>query len=139
MKKCLIDTCAMSLIWNGEIPGKWSDIWRNIRMGGQGIILIEPLVGEMYYKNAPKLGLKEVKNNIMGLKGFRKAEVYKLKDSDAIEAGKIKLEHRDLSLVDCFIMAVAKRHRAVILTTDPGIRDAAREMRIDVNFMVLRE
>jgi len=137
MKKYLFDTNAISLILNNNTPKKWSDVWRFIRMGERGIIFIEPLISEIYYKNARTFGMKVMKDKILGLKNYPNAEIYPLEDNDAIAAGDIKIKYRPLrlSLVDCFILHVAKKCRATIFTTDPGIKNVGRELKIDVNFI----
>lgn len=42
----------------------------------------------------------------------------------ALRAGELKIRHRDLSLVGCFVIALAEREGAVIYTTDSGIGKA---------------
>ena len=39
----------------------------------------------------------------------------------AMRAGELKIKNRDLSLVDCFVIALAEREGTVIYTTDSGI------------------
>lgn len=39
----------------------------------------------------------------------------------AMRAWELKIKYRDLSLVDCFVIALAEREGAVIYTTDLGI------------------
>ena len=41
-----------------------------------------------------------------------------------MRAGELRLKHPDLSLVDCFVIALAEREGAVIYTTDSGIGKA---------------
>ena len=140
MKRCLLDTNAFSLLLGNQTPEKWSRIWREIRMGQRGLVLIEPLVSEMYYKNIPKLGKKRAKDQILWLKSLIKADIHSLDDNDAINAGTIKVDYSSngLSLVDCFLLSVAKKQNALILTTDHSIRDVARKLRVEVNFLPFR-
>lgn len=104
-------------------------------MGQRGLVLIEPLVSEMYYMNVWKFGKKKTKDKILGLKSFKEAEEYSLDDNDAINAGAIKVDYKNLSLVDCFLLSVAKKQNALILTTDHSIRDVARKLRVEVSFL----
>lgn len=137
MKRCLLDTNAFSLLIYDHIPEKWSRIWREIRLGLRGLLLFEPLVSEMYYKNIPKLGKKGARDKVLWLKSLNKTELYSLDDNDAINAGAIRVDYSPygLSLVDCFLLSVAKKHTALILTTDPSIRNVARKMKVEANFL----
>ncbi|MEM4160687.1 MAG: PIN domain-containing protein [Thermoplasmata archaeon] len=137
MKRCILDTNAFSILMNDRIPEKWSRIWSEIRVGQRSLILIEPLVSEIYYKNVLRVGKKSAKDMIMWLKSLKKAEIHSLDDNDAMNAGAIKVDYSnyDLSLVDCFLLAIARRYNALILTTDHSIRDAARNMKVEVNFL----
>ena len=141
MKRCLLDTNVISLLWGDKTPEKWSRIWREIRMGQRGLILIEPLVSEMYYKNILKFGKKGTKDKILGLKSLKKVDIYPLNDNDAINAGAIKVDYSSssLSLVDCFLLSVAKKQNALILTTDYPIRNVARKLKVDVSFLPFKE
>ena len=141
MKKCLIDANAFSLIVNNKTPEKWWRIWKEIRMGQRELLLLEPVVSEIYYKNVPTFGKKEIKNKILGLKSFPGSREYSPDDNDSLRAGAIKVDHspHNLSLVDCYILAVANKHKAMILTTDHGVRDVARKMRIDVSFVPFKK
>jgi len=110
-------------------------------MGQRGVILIEPLVSEMYYKNIQRFGKKEARDMVLWLKSLNKTRLYPLDDNDAINAGAIKLDHSryGLSLVDCFLLCAAKKHDALILTTDHSVRDVARKMKVETNFLPFQE
>ena len=140
MRKCLIDTYAMSLFMSDKTPEKWDRIWREIRMGKRSLILIEPVISEIYYKNIPKFGMKKTKDRILGIKSYSRAEIISLDDNDAFNAGEIKIRfsNYNLSLVDCFLLSVGRKHKALILTTDHLIRDVAKKIGVEVNFLPLR-
>ncbi|PKP56708.1 MAG: hypothetical protein CVT89_05750 [Candidatus Altiarchaeales archaeon HGW-Altiarchaeales-2] len=137
MNKYLLDTNALSrLLWN-NIPEQWSQIWNQIRNKKALLILIEPVVSEMYYKNVQKFGDKEVVDKILWVKSLN-TELYSLDDNDAIYAGKIKAKYpKTFSLVDCFILAVANKRHALVLTTDHDIRDEANKIKVNVNYIPL--
>jgi len=62
-------------------------------MGRRGIIFIEPLISEIFYKNIPTFGITKMKDQIYGLKSYDKVQIYKLKENDAIAAGEIKYKY----------------------------------------------
>jgi predicted nucleic acid-binding protein len=133
----MFDTNALSIILYDNIPEKWSMKWKFIREGRAELILIEPLISEVFYKNVPKKGKKVSKNKIFWLKSLKKGEIYRMEDNDAILAGEIKIKYsnKGISLVDCFLIAVGKRQSASLFTTDPGIRDVARKLNVKVDYI----
>jgi len=122
-------------------PEKWIPIWRKIRDGHQNLLLIAPLISELYYKNAPSFGKKRVKKKIDWVKKLHRADVHKLDYNDAINAGEIKVNYTryGLSLADCFLLAVGKRFGAMIVTTDLQIKNVARKMKANVSFIPFEE
>jgi predicted nucleic acid-binding protein len=103
------------------------------------LLLFEPLISEIYYKNFPKQGKRACKDKILWLKSLPKKGVYSLKNRDAINAGEIKVRflRYNLSLVDCFLLSVGMHCNATLLTTDHSVRDVARKMNIKVDFLPL--
>ena len=74
------------------------------------------------------------------LKSLPKTKIHKLDDNDAINAGNIRDQyhsHYRLSLVDCFLITVAKANNAKIITTDHSVRDVARKMKVNVDYLPL--
>ncbi|PKP55722.1 MAG: hypothetical protein CVT88_08615 [Candidatus Altiarchaeales archaeon HGW-Altiarchaeales-1] len=137
MTEYLFDTNVLSVLLYGNIsiPQKWSQIWNRIRNKQSHLILIAPVVSEIYYKNVPKFGEKKVKDKILWLKSLNQ-ELPSLDYDDAIKAGAIKIRNpNNLSLVDCFILAVAGRRNSLILTTDTLIRDVAKNMKVNVSYI----
>ncbi|OQX18117.1 MAG: hypothetical protein BWK75_06890, partial [Candidatus Altiarchaeales archaeon A3] len=109
MTEYLFDTNVLFCLLYGNIsiPQKWSQFWNQVRNKQAGLILIAPVVSEIYYKNVPKFGEKKVKDKILWLISLNK-ELPSLDYDDAIKAGAIKIRNPNhLSLVDCFILAVA--------------------------------
>ncbi len=139
MKRYLFDTSAISLMLEGNVPDKWKRFWIDVRTGRGRLILFEPLVSETYYKNVQVHGKKPSKRNVLWLKALPETTMVHLDDNHAIAAGDIKVEHSrfSLSLVDCFILAVAKSQSAKIITMDHSLRDVARKMRIGCSFLPL--
>jgi predicted nucleic acid-binding protein len=136
MKKCLLDSSAISFIFKGT-PEKWQSIWNQIKMGKRNLILIEPIIYEIYHKNIQKYGEAEIKKKIIWLKSLKKFNIISLDNYDAILAGSIRVEYSkfNLSLVDCFILSIAKRNGALILTTDRAIRDVGKKINVEVNYL----
>lgn len=139
MKKYLFDTSSISLTFDNTLPEKWKRSWKEVKAGSGGLVLFEPLVSETYYKNIPKYGKKASKDNIYLLKSLPKTKIHQLDDNDALNAGDIKDQyyHYRLSLVDCFLITVAKANNAKIFTTDYSVRDVARKMKVKVDYLPL--
>ncbi len=137
MKKYLFDTNAISTILFGSAPEKWLRHWKDVKEGRGTLILFEPLISEIFYRNTPKLGKKACKDKILWLKSLPRAEIHQLGDNEAIDAGNIKIDFakNNLSLVDCFLLSVGKRYSCKIFTTDHSVRDVARELRINVDYL----
>ena len=141
MKRYLFDTNAISLWFDNSLPEKWLRQWKEIKIGNSTLLLFEQLISEAYYKNIQKYGNKKSRDNIFFLKSFPNSYIYKIKDKDALSAGDIKVKNNKykLSLVDCFLIAIARTNRAEIFTTDPSIRDVAKKMKISVNYFPLKK
>jgi predicted nucleic acid-binding protein len=138
MKRYLFDTNAISLTFDSNLPEKWIRPWKEVRMGYSGLLLFEPLISEIYYKNIPDYNKKFCKDKIMWLKSLPKTKIHQLDDNDAIIAGDIKAQYsKKVSLVDCFLLSVAKVNSAKIFTTDYDVRDVARDMKIKVDYLPL--
>ena len=136
MRRYLIDTGALSLILSGDVPEKWRRHWDDIKFGEAQMILIEPLVCEVYYKNVPQRGKRGTLDRILWLKSLPQITIYEPDDNDALFAGDLKLRHPSaLSIVDCFILAATRSTRARLITTDHSMRDAARRVGLRVDWL----
>ena len=136
MRKCLFDTNAVSLMLSGSIPERWVRYSTGVREGKIVLLLFEPLISEIFYKNVPKYGLAECRKHILWLKSLPHVEIHSLTDSDAINAGEIKIRQSQygLSLVDCYLLSIGRHHKSIILTTDHGVRDAGREIGVEIDY-----
>ncbi len=139
MKKYLFDTNAISLTFNRNLPEKWIRPWKEVKAGTGGLVLFEPLISETYYKNIPKHGKKKSKDDIYLLKSLPKTKIHQLNDNDAMNAGDIKIQYKQyqLSLVDCFLITVARANNAKIFTTDHNLSNVARKMNVKVDYLPL--
>jgi len=141
MPGCIFDTNVLSLILMDEsVPDKWIPIWQKIKMGNHKMILIAPVVSEFYYKNARRFKKQHVRGKIDWAYSLPNGDFHELCYEDARMAGEIRVDFREgLSLTDCFILAVGKRSGATIVTTDPGIKNVARRLRIKVSYIPFEE
>ncbi|MDI6730608.1 MAG: hypothetical protein QMD06_03605 [Candidatus Altarchaeum sp.] len=67
-------------------------------------------------------------------------KLYSLGYNDAIKADAIKIKYSgrkkdELSLVDCFLLTVAKRYYISIITTDHSINNIRRNMNVGVKYL----
>ncbi len=120
-----------------EVPDKWRRQWKEATIGNKTLILFEMLVAEIHSKLTLRKGQNASRNRMLWLKGLRNTKMVDVDDNLAFEASRIYLRLRvhSLSLVDSFLLAIAEKERARVFTSDHSLRDAAREMRIDVNFL----
>ena len=137
MKKYLFDTNAISLTFDGTLPEKWVRLWKEVRMGNSELLLFEPLISEMYYKNIPKHGKTKCKDKIYWMKSLSNSTIHPLDDNDAFRAGDIKNQYKKFgpSIVDCFLLSVAKVNGAMIITTDPTVKFVAKEMNVKFSYL----
>ena len=141
MNGYLIDTNVLSwLLYENNIPEKLLKYWNQIQNKQSRLILIAPVVSEIFYKNAPNIGDEKTEYEIWKLVNSLNPKLYSLGYNDAIKAGAIKIKYSgrkkdELSLVDCFLLAVAKRYKTSIITTDHSIDNIGRNMNIDVRYL----
>lgn len=138
MRSCIFDTPVISMILSDKLPEKWIKHWQSIRAGNKKLILFEPLIYEVFSKNAQKYGLSRCKKKILFLKSL--AQIIDLTDKEALLAGEYKIKHTEcnLSLVDCFILAVSSNYGSTIVTTDDGIRHASKKIGLDIDHLPLK-
>lgn len=136
MRKCLFDTNAVSLMLSDRIPEKWVRYSTGVREWKIVLLLSEPLISEIFYKNVSKFGHAECRKHILLLKSLSHVEIHSLTDSDAINAGeiKIRLSQYGLSLVDYYLLSIGRPHKSIILTTDHGVKDAGRKIGVEINY-----
>jgi len=140
MTAYLFDTMAHAAAMSG-MPEKWRRAWKEVTIGHKSLILLEPLVAEMTSKLSPRIGIARARQRILWLKSLRNTSVVSPDDNEAIEAGFAKMRYKaaGLSLVDAFILTIARRQGAKVFTTDRGLRDTCRESKVEVDFLPLEE
>jgi len=142
MSTYLFDTSAFSLFLLGKIPEKWKRFWNDVCLIRKNkLILFEPLISEIFYQFSKQIGFDKTKEKIEWIKSLPTSEMVLLDDNIAIIAGKYKINFSifSISLVDCYILALAQRKNATILTTDAGLKNSARKLNINTNFIPFKE
>lgn len=101
------------------------------------LLLFEYLVGEFYHTRAKERGDEQAQRDVLTVKGLQGSQLREPDDRDAIRAGAWRLRYarHDLSLVDSFLLVLAKRHGTRVFTTDPGVRTAGKELGIELKFV----
>ncbi len=71
------------------------------------------------------------------MKGLRNIKMVDIDDNSAFEASRLYLSMRkhSISLVDSFVLAIAKKERAKVFTSDHKLRNAARDIKVEVNYL----
>ncbi len=133
-KRYLFDTGVYSAEFSGGLPTKWERYWKDVRSSRRKLILFEPLIAEIIYRTA-RSGVKNAKQQVTDVKGLSAVDVVPLGDVEAFDAGALRLQHTKLSLVDCLLISVAKRHSAKIVTTDSEVKEVARSLGVESDFL----
>ncbi len=128
---------AHAAFHRGRIPEKWERPWKIVRSGLGKLLLNEPLVFEIYHQIARSSGKEKARIYILGLKARNNVQMMPSGDADVISflSAQLKLKHEGLSLVDSYNLAIAKSEKAILYTTDHGLRDAARAENCSVNWL----
>jgi len=120
MKTALVfDAGLLALHFAGDSRVRdYFDAVQNDRAIG---LIAEVNLAEYYYKTCRKLGRDTADIRYLMI---RASKLHAIHDEALIrQAGLERCRTRlDLSLADCFVLAVAKREQAVILTTDSELR-----------------
>jgi hypothetical protein len=99
------------------------------------------LISEIYNQVARTAGLESARIFIMRIKSLKGSEMFPKGEDDnlAMDAGRIRLVAKqngmDISFVDSYLLSISKRTGARIHTTDHAIRDLARIVKCDANYL----
>jgi predicted nucleic acid-binding protein len=121
-----------------KTPEKWRRVWDQLYSGKNIMILLEPLISEIYYQIEGLSGKSAARHYLFRLKGMQNT-VIPLSDMDKVAflAGEIKMRYKQdkISLVDSYLIAAAIKERATIYTTDHAVRDSARQEKCEVQYL----
>jgi len=85
----------------------------------------EPNLAELYYKTCEKMGRETARIRYLSIRRS-KVTVFAPNETLSRSAGELKCRHRGkLSLVDAYVLAVAKENRSTLITSDPRISELA--------------
>lgn len=134
----LFDTGFLTLALTDCLPERWIRPWNEIREQQKVGYIIEPVIAETYYQLMVKNGIdkKSAKNYIIEqVKSC--VTISGLDDNDCFLASlyRIKFRKFGLSLVDCFILAIAYRRKLKIYTTDEPLKKAAKEIKVLCDYL----
>ena len=138
----LFDTSAYTH-WN-DLPEKWLRYRREFEAGRSRLILFEALVFEAAAILARSPGGEGAATTMLeSILRSPMAEYRRFEPKDLIQAAFVggRLKSRKgyprppLSLVDRLCLAHASELKARIVTTDPGLRDGARLLKIPVDWI----
>jgi predicted nucleic acid-binding protein len=120
-----------------RIPEKWQHRWDEVKGNRRTLLLFEPLVAEIVYHLTRRTDRKRAEARIRELKQLPAIHMSRLDDDLAFRAASLRLKYetQSISYVDSFILAIARRHTAEVLTTDHGLRDAGRSEGMTMNFL----
>ncbi|MGB6501607.1 MAG: PIN domain-containing protein [Thermoplasmata archaeon] len=133
---CLFDS-MVHVTAVDRTPEKWQSRWDEVRRNRRTLLLFEPLVAEIVYHLTQRTNRRRAEARILELKQLPAIKMDNLDDDLAYSAAALRLKHeaRSISYVDGFILAIARRHNAEVLTTDRGLRDAGRSEGVTMNFL----
>jgi hypothetical protein len=119
MKAAVFDAGVLTLHFAGD--QRVTDYFSRVDSGQFAGLVSEVNLAEYYYKTCQKLGKDAADSRYYMLR----ASKFRIVQDEALtrEAGLEKCRTRlDLSLADCFALALAKREKATLLTTDSELR-----------------
>jgi len=139
MKKYLFDTNVYSLIFSESVPEKWTRYWKEVRSKKKKLIIFEMLISEIFYINSSDYGFKTMREKLELIKHLPGSEIVNITNADAFQAAeyKVTLHRFGISLVDSYILTIARKQNARVVTTDIGIKQAGKTIRLDVDYLPL--
>lgn len=141
MKSLIIDTCVFHLFSQGHRPEKWIKYWDIVRSKTKkGKIYYFPiLIAEYFSVMFHEKKNEKIKEDIDFFIKSVSAEWINLSTKEAINAGKFKEQFGKLSIVDSVILSVANERNLCIITTDTGLREAAKKIHVKKDWLPLKE
>ncbi|BCU68844.1 type II toxin-antitoxin system VapC family toxin [Stygiolobus caldivivus] len=118
-KRVLFDTGFFHVYFSG-LNDKAKKVVEEVYTGKSIGYTLDLNLAEFFYIYGKLKGVEETKVRLSLILNSPIKVVSTSKEL-ALRAGEIKVEHRDLSIVDCFVIAFAEKEGAVIYTTDSGI------------------
>lgn len=122
MKQTLVmDAGVLALHFAGD--SRLREYFTRIDQGKARGLVTEVNLSECYYKTCQKLGRQAADTSYFLLRGSKLQAVQdeELTRSAGLEKCRQQL---DLSLADCFALALARREKALLLTTDSELKKA---------------
>ena len=121
-KKRLLDSFAILVYLNKEKGfQKVRDMLAEAQKSGEFILMNGVNVGEVYYILFRKRGQKQADYFLETILAALPITIITNTFNDVIDAAKIKAEY-PLSFADCFAAALARKHDASIVTSDPEFK-----------------
>lgn len=127
MKTFIVDTGVLSLFFEGDrrVAGPFTEIERGAANG----CITSPGLAEFYYKTCQKLG-REVAA-VFSRRTEQRLKVVSPEVALAMETGLVKCRDNELSVVDCFALALTRMTGGTLLTTDSKL---ARHRESDIRY-----
>lgn len=122
MKRYLWDTGALSLFFANHQEAV--SLMKGVRSGESWGGIPTIVLVEFYYKTWQKFGERAAQMRVINLKEYGLEEI-QFDGSDIYKIGGIKVRDNKLSIVDSVILALAKKSKATILTTDTPISNVS--------------
>ncbi len=112
------DTGALSLFFadHTEAKGYMQQITVHKSIG----YIPRLILAEFFYKTCQKLGKKVAQIRLVALRQVPIIEE-PISEEEVLGIGMLKVKHSNLSLADCVLVQLAKKHHATILTTEKPI------------------
>ncbi len=127
MKKYVVDADVLSLYFAGDkrVEKYFYEIDERKAKG----LLCDVNLAEYYYKTCEKLGKEVAEIRFYQVRGSAMT-IVPTSEELVRRAGEKKCKYsKELSLADCFVLALAELEHAVILTTDPEL-EKLREVKV---------
>ena len=117
------DTGPLFLYFGEDLRAK--KLIDEVESGRVGGSTCESNLAELYYKTCEKMGRETARIRYLSIRRS-KVTVFAPNESLSREAGELKCKHRGkLSLVDAYVLALAKEQGSMLITSDPRISEMA--------------
>ncbi|PKL92065.1 MAG: VapC toxin family PIN domain ribonuclease [Candidatus Goldiibacteriota bacterium HGW-Goldbacteria-1] len=129
MEKVIIDTYAMTSLMFGEPnSAKIAAYIKEWQAKKTKLIMSSVNFGELYYIILRQKGI-EAAEALRGIMASTSIEIEVIDIDTAIAAAGIKA-HKKMSYADCFAAALAKIHKAPVLTGDKEFKEVEGEIKV---------
>ncbi|BAK54456.1 type II toxin-antitoxin system VapC family toxin [Sulfurisphaera tokodaii] len=127
-KKIIFDTSFFHVYFSG-LNDETKETMEEVYMGKSQGYTIDLNLAEFLYTYGKLKGLEEARVRLSLILNSP-IKIVSTNRELALRAGELKVKYQNLSIVDCFIVALAEKENAVVYTTDSGIERVYKNTKV---------